>query len=105
DHDAFVRPVEAGEDIQDGRLAAAGMADDTHELALVDAEPQVLEARNLARVLLPVSPRDSLDRNQPLRGLDCRSRLHGWRRRCTEDVADHGCHSGNVTRRAAAASN
>src|SRR5205814_2117351 len=45
DHRAFARAVEAGQHVQDRGLAAAGMADQAHELAAIDAEPQVLEYR------------------------------------------------------------
>jgi hypothetical protein len=45
---ALGRLVEARHDVEDGRLAAARVADDAGELALLDAEPQVLEDGELA---------------------------------------------------------
>src|SRR5262249_13518347 len=39
---------EAGEDVEDGGLAAAGVADDAGQLTLGHGEPQVLEHRELA---------------------------------------------------------
>ena len=43
DDDAGVRRLEAGEDVEDGGLAAAGVADEGDELAALDAEPDVAE--------------------------------------------------------------
>src|SRR5258708_10493075 len=45
DHRALARAVEAGQHVQDRRLAAAGMTDQADELAAIDAEPEILEYR------------------------------------------------------------
>ena len=45
DDGAIAWAVETGQHVQDRGLAAAGMADQAAELALVDAEPDVLEHR------------------------------------------------------------
>src|SRR3546814_13585305 len=45
DDGAVARPVEAGQDVEHGGLAAAGMADHAAELALVDAKPEIPEYR------------------------------------------------------------
>ena len=45
---AFARLIEPGEDVEDRRLAAAGVADHAGELAFLDAEPEVLEHREVA---------------------------------------------------------
>jgi hypothetical protein len=43
DHRAFARLIQAGENVQHGGLAAAGMADDAAELTARHRQPQVLE--------------------------------------------------------------
>ena len=53
DDGAVARLVEAGQHVEDGGLAAAGMADQADELAAVDAEPDVLEDRGLGTVTEP----------------------------------------------------
>ena len=62
DDGAFARAVEAGQHVQDRGLAAAGMADQADELALVDAEPDVLEHGRLARIA--EAARQALDADQ-----------------------------------------
>src|SRR5690606_22651274 len=51
DHRAFARLVEPGEDVEDGRLAAARVADDADELALLEVEVDLLEDRRGAVAL------------------------------------------------------
>src|SRR5262249_44511303 len=62
---ALARPVEPGQHVQDRGLAAAGMADQADELAAIDAEPQVLEHRRVAK-----AARQAFDADQ-------RTVLHG----------------------------
>src|SRR4029450_6695041 len=50
DDGAVARLGEAGQHLEDGGLAAAGMADQADELAAVDAEPDVLEHAGLVAV-------------------------------------------------------
>ena len=55
---------EAGEDVEDRGLAAAGMADEAAELAAFDAEPDVLEH---SRPGIAEAPRQSFDADQGTR--------------------------------------
>ena len=61
DDGAVRRLVEAGEDVEHGGLAAAGMADHAGELAAVHGEPQVLEHVVVAAAGRRIALGDSLD--------------------------------------------
>ncbi|MNT68547.1 hypothetical protein D3C72_2067900 [compost metagenome] len=50
DHPAGAGLVEAGDDVEHGRLAAAGVADQRDELALVDLQVDVLQGAEQALV-------------------------------------------------------
>jgi hypothetical protein len=49
DHAALGRLVQSGQDVQDGGLAASGVADDAGELTLLDPEEDVFEDREVGR--------------------------------------------------------
>src|SRR5215471_18677842 len=53
---AFARRIEACQDVEDGGLAAAGVADDAGKLALGHREPQIFEHRKLADACGPGKP-------------------------------------------------
>ncbi len=61
-HAALVRRVEAGEDVEDLRLAAARVADEADELARIHGEPAILEDGERAE-----APRDPLHRDERAR--------------------------------------
>src|SRR5665647_345912 len=61
DHDARARLIQAGEHVEDGGLAAAGMADDADELAAVDVKAYVFEHGEGLAVAAGITPGQSLD--------------------------------------------
>ena len=61
DHRAFARLVEAGENVQDRGLAAAGVADHAAELAARHRQPEILEHRDLAATGARIALGDALD--------------------------------------------
>ena len=75
--------VEAGQDVEHGGLAAAGMADDAGEVAALHRQPQVLEHRGGAAARRREALGDALDRDEFLSAI---------------------AHSGNVTSRVSRAS-
>ena len=79
DDGAFRRRVEAGEDVEHGGLAAAGVADDAGELAALHRQPQVLEHGGGAAAGRREALGDAFDGD--------------------ELVGSSAPHSGNVTRR------
>src|SRR5204862_7783314 len=73
--------IETGQDVEDGRLAAAGMADHAGELAFGDVEPQVLEDGELpAPRRIGKPPRQTLrtDEGRAHRGISVRQSPPGF---------------------------
>src|SRR5580765_2034488 len=65
DHGARARPVDAGNEVEDRRLAAARRADDRDELAGVDLEVDAAQ-RGIVEASHPVRLLDVLERDQRL---------------------------------------
>jgi hypothetical protein len=64
DDDALARFIKAGENIEYGGLAAAGMADHAAEFATRHRQPQVFEHRDVATVGAGIALGDALDGNE-----------------------------------------
>ncbi len=64
DDRALARLVEAGQDVQDRGLAAAGMPDHAAELAAVHRQPEIFEHGGLIAIRAGIAPRDAFDGNE-----------------------------------------
>src|SRR5690606_39523026 len=93
-----VRPVQAREDVEQGRLAAAGGAQEADELAAVDAQVDVLEREPLAAAGERVRLREArnVDVSHGYERSCSSGGVHANRRAPTEGEALHHAHHAQV---------